>query len=138
MYILAHALIKFTDPSSVSISNFAEYFSAIGAMVGGVLAVVFSLTIFGQQSILDIHSTKLLHKYVYGTLEKSTFFGVSLITLLFFAASRWSANLIQPNPITYTILVYGSFVLVALVFVLVDLLYQRVSSTNSSSKTLSK
>ncbi len=135
--ILAYFLIQFTDltdPKTASISSFADYLSTIGAMVGGVLAVVFSLTIFGQQSILDVHSTKLLHKYVYGIREKSTFFGISFITLLFFVASRWSANVIEPNPVTYSILIYGSSMLVAVVFVLVDLLYQRVSGKSSSAE----
>lgn len=131
---LAYLLIQFIDPNTAIISDFADYLATIGAMVGGVLAVVFSLTIFGQQSILDIHSTKLLHKYVYGILEKSIFFGVSIITLLFFVASRWSANVVQPNPVAYNILIYGSCVLVALVFVLVDFLYQRVSGKSSSAE----
>jgi len=132
--VIAYFLMQFTDPVTAQISSFTDYLSTIGAMVGGVLAVVFSLTIFGQQSILDVHSTKLLHRYVYGAWEKSIFLGVSLITLFFFAASRWTANAVQPNPVAYTILIYSSCILIAIVFLLVDTLYQRVSSKSSSAE----
>lgn len=132
-FFLAYFLIRLTN-TPTSLSTFSPYFLTIGAMVGGVLAVVFSLTIFGQQSILDIHSTKLLRKYVYGLVEKSIFFVISFITLLFFSASHWSSGLTEYNPVTYILFIYGSCVLIAIVFVLVDLLYQRVSNKSSSAE----
>lgn len=125
--------VTYSDVSQWSIASLGDYLTASGAMIGGVLAIVFSLTIFGQQSILDVHSTNILRPYVYGWREKSIFLTITLITLLLLISGQYTTNIQADVTFYYGLAVYLSLIAIGVVFTLVDLMYELVSGKASSA-----
>lgn len=134
---IAHfAVIKFINISSVEPEVLADYFMAVGAMIGGIVAIVFSISIFAQQSARDISSSVYFEEYTRGWDEKIIYSFVVIIAMLFFGLAllfngQEIANWAKESSI------YFSFLLIGLVFVLIDWHYQNVSSKQSSLKAIS-
>src|SRR6266446_1808217 len=83
--MLARLVLESVDLSLLKAEVMANYFIAVGAMVGGILAIVFSISIFAQQSATDLSSSGYFEDYTRGWNEKIIYLLVVLETLVFFA-----------------------------------------------------
>jgi hypothetical protein len=122
--LLARLVLVFIDVSRLQADVMASYFIAVGAMVGSILAIVFSISIFAQQSSTDLSSSGYFEDYTRGWNEKLIYLLVVVTTLLFFALGL----LFNGRDISGRIrelAIYASLMLIGLVFVLIDWHYQN-------------
>lgn len=133
--LLARFVVASIDVSEFPSDHLANYFVAIGAMVGGIIAIVFSISIFAQQSASDLSSSGYFEEYTRGWNEKLIYLLVVVISILFFGlglifngkeiGSEWKE-----------ISIYVSLFLIGSVFVLIDAHYQSVSRKLSPLKAI--
>lgn len=117
-------------------SDIATIFISIAAMIGGVTAIVFTLSIFAQQNAASLYSAEFFQVYTHDKIEKLTYVLTVCIILLIFGLSVF---FLSESPITLlgfklgvfhlTYLaagVYVTFFCIGLVFVLIDIQYKNV------------
>ncbi len=134
--VAAWSITQFIDISSISTNNLASCFVAVGAMIGGVIAIVFSLSIFAQQSSADLYSSQYFEVYAHDWKEKMTYSLIVLITIAFFVGGiifYGNANLAT---VYKYVGVYASLILIGTVFILVDWQYRNVTSKANPIKAL--
>jgi hypothetical protein len=125
--LLAYLINKIAGLSALDSGLLSDYFISIGVMAGGIIAIVFTLSIFAQQSAADLYSSQFFEMYTHDKVEKSTYLSIVTITLLFFGAGILFG--INPNFIDNTfkiISVYTSFLFIGLIFALIDTQYKNV------------
>ena len=90
-------------------------------MIGGVLAIVFSLSLFGEQNAANLHLSRHFEIYAHGWREKSIYVAIVIITIFFLATGIW---FISDSPYITPTLKFIAIALfplaIGLVFVLVD------------------
>jgi hypothetical protein len=133
--ILARLILMFVDLSLLRAETLSGYFIAAGAMTGGILAIVFSISIFAQQSATDLSSSGYFEDYTRGWNEKLIYILIVVATLLFFAMGvllngRAVGNLLKQASI------YLSLMLIGVIFILIDWQYQNVSRKLSPLKAI--
>src|SRR3989338_4669753 len=57
-FFLASLIVHSVDIASISTSSFSTLFMCIGAMIGGIIAVVFTLSLFAQQNAADLYTSQ--------------------------------------------------------------------------------
>ena len=125
--LVAHILVRFVGISSLPASSLAVYLVSAGAMTGGIIAIVFTLSIFAQQSAADLYSSQYFEVYTHDWKEKFTYTVIVIITLLFFGAGVFFNS--NSQVVTETIKISGiyfSLILIGLIFALVDWQYKNV------------
>ncbi|MDD2732138.1 MAG: hypothetical protein PHI53_03005 [Candidatus Pacebacteria bacterium] len=124
---IAFLLNHFIELSALSNDLFMDYFISIGVMAGGIIAIVFSLSIFAQQSAVDLYSSQFFETFTHDKIEKINYFIIVIITLLFFGAGIfYGANSQFITTTLKTLSVYISLFLIGIIFVLIDLQYRNV------------
>ncbi|XOB46409.1 MAG: hypothetical protein ACKKMV_03085 [Candidatus Nealsonbacteria bacterium] len=125
-FLVAHTVIRFINPSSLS-SDIANYFISIGAMTGGVIAIVFTLSIFSKQNAADLYSSQYFEVYTHDWIERFTYSVAVFITILFFGLGiLFSHSQVYLTHTIQSILIYASVFGIGLIFVLVDWQYENV------------
>jgi len=127
--LIATVLVHFFGVASLDTSHLATYFITLGAMTGGIIAIVFTLSIFAQQNAADLYSSQHFEIYTHDWIEKLAYTTIVIITLLFFGFGI----LIGSNPQIAGDLfrvtgVYGSLFLIGAIFVIIDWQYKNVRS----------
>lgn len=113
----------------------SNYLVAIGAMSGGAIAIVFTISIFMLQSAGDLYSSQYLEVYIHDWKEKIVYLLVIFITILFFGAGLYVGGLTTITEQISSYIVFTSLTLVGVVFALIDWQYktvrQKISPTNT-------
>ena len=116
--------IDLTDLSAKDISG---AFLTVGAMIGGVLAIVFSLSLFGEQNAASLHLSRHFEIYAPGWKEKFIYMVIVIITIFFLATGIWfSSNSPYITPTLKFITIALFPLAICSVFVLVDWQYKII------------
>ena len=96
-------------------------------MIGGVLAIIFSLSLFGEQNAASLHLSRHFEIYAPGWKEKFTYVAIVIIAILFLATGIWfstNSPYITPNLKFIAIALFP--LAICSVFVLVDWQYKVI------------
>jgi len=104
----------------------SNYLIAVGAMIGGTIAIIFSISIFLLQGIADLYSSKHFEDYTNGWRDQVIYIIVIAITLLFFGTGLFVGTLGTITNAYSSWIVLGSLALIGLVFGLIDWQYELV------------
>ena len=97
----------------------------IGAMFGGVLAIVFALSNFMLQRTADLYSSQFYEIYARSRGEKLAFVSIACLTVAAFGLAFLQDSAVVPLP--ESVLVYLVLMMIAAVFCLVDWQYTHVT-----------
>ena len=113
--------------TALSVKEMSGAFLTVGAMIGGVLAIVFSLSLFGEQNAANLHLSRHFEIYAHGWREKFIYVLIVMITIFFLATGIWfSTNPPHITPTLKFIAVTLFPLAVGVVFVLVDWQYEII------------
>lgn len=104
----------------------SNYLVAAGAMAGGTIAIVFTISIFLLQNAADLYSSQYFEVYIHDWKEKFVYFLVILITLGFFATGLYIGGFAEIPHNAIHIITPVSLVLLGYVFALIDWQYKNV------------
>ena len=71
----------------------SNYLVAVGAMAGGTIAIVFTISIFLLQNASDLYSSQYFEVYIHDWREKFVYFAVILITIVFLGGGLYVGSL---------------------------------------------
>jgi hypothetical protein len=114
----------------------SNYLVAIGAMSGGIIAIVFTISIFLLQSAADLYSSQYFEVYIHDFREKLVYVFVTIITIIFFGAGLYVGSLEKVENITSSVIVWASLILIGVVFALIDWQYKTVRQKINPSKAI--
>lgn len=98
----------------------AEVFVATGAMIGGIISIVFSLSIFAQQNAADFFSSHYFEVYTNDSKEKFIYVAIVILAIISFGVGVGNTELFGRR------YVYGLLFAIGTVFVLLDYQYKNV------------
>jgi len=138
--LVSGLLIFFFGDIAFTQEVLSNYLVAIGAMSGGAIAIVFTISIFMLQSAADLYSSQYFEVYIHDWKEKVIYFLVIIITILFFGGGLYvggmEAEKFIPKDISAIIVIVSLF-LVGIVFALIDWQYKTVRQKINPAKALS-
>ncbi|MCW1891998.1 MAG: hypothetical protein KIH65_002025 [Candidatus Uhrbacteria bacterium] len=114
----------------------SDYLISVGAMAGGAIAIVFTISVFLLQSAADLYSSQYFEVYIHDWREKIVYALVILITLLFFGTSLYVGGLEDIPEAVSPYIVWVSLVLVGVIFALIDWQYKTVRQKISPTKAI--
>ncbi len=112
--------------SALSQDILSNYLIAVGAMIGGTIAIIFSISIFLLQGIADLYSSKHFEDYTNGWRDQTIYVVVIIITLLFFGTGLFVGTLGTITEKNSSWIVLSSLGLIGLVFGFIDWQYELV------------
>lgn len=129
-------LLEIFGGTSFTQDILSNYLVAIGAMSGGAIAIVFTISIFLLQSAADLYSSQYFEVYIHDIKEKIVYVLVTIITILFFGAGLYVGSLATITQVVSSTIVWCSLVLVGTVFALIDWQYKTVRQKINPSKAI--
>lgn len=114
----------------------SNYLVAIGAMSGGAIAIVFTISIFLLQSAADLYSSQYFEVYIHDLREKLVYVLVTIITIIFFGSGLYVGSLNTITAVVSSTIVWVSLVLVGTVFALIDWQYKTVRQKINPTKAI--
>jgi transcriptional regulator with XRE-family HTH domain len=114
------------DLGALESAAIGSYFITAAAMIGGILAIVFSLALFAQQSAADMYSSRFFEIYTHDLTSKFNYFFIVGITLAFFWIGVFLLGRGETPLGLWSWSVPISIVLIATVFVLIDWQHKNV------------
>ena len=114
----------------------SNYLIALGAMTGGTIAIVFTISIFLIQSAAELYSSQYFEIYIHDWKEKIVYFVVILITLVFFGGGLYVGSLITISSVVSSVIVISSLVMTGIVFALIDWQYKNVRQKLNPSQAI--
>ena len=124
--LLVGTLVNHFGGVSFTQDILSNFLFAAGAMTGGTIAIVFTISIFLLQNASDLYSSQYLEVYIHDWREKFVYFTVILITLVILGIGLYVGGLASvPSQVQVQIVVW-SLLLIGLVFALIDLQYKNV------------
>ena len=125
--LLGLAIAWSFDLTDLSAKDISGAFLTVGAMLGGVLAIVFSLSLFGEQNAANLHLSRHFEIYAHGWRERFIYAVIVIITIFFLAVGIWfNANPPHITPTLKSITIVFFLLGVSFVFVLVDWQYEII------------
>lgn len=102
------------------------FFFALGAMAGTILAILFSLNLFVQQTATEKYSAGLFDSLSKNQTARVIYFGIGILILLLFSAGVLFDSSIIPVWFYHNALILA-LLLLGVLFVAVDILYQNTT-----------
>ena len=119
--LLGLAIASSFDLTDLSAKDISGGLLTVGAMLGGVLAIVFSLSLFGEQNAANLHLSRHFEIYAHGWRERFIYAVIVIITIFFLAAGIWfNSDPPHITPALKSITIVFFLLGVSFVFVLVD------------------
>lgn len=115
----------------------SNYLVALGAMIGGTIAIVFTISIFLIQNAAELYSSQYFEVFIHDWKEKFVYFVVIIITLIFFGGGLFVGSLVTISPNISSVVVLSSLMLVGVVFGLIDWQYKNVRQKLNPSQAIS-
>lgn len=127
------AIILKSMEIAISADALSELAASIGSVIGGSVAIVFTLSTFILQSTADLFSTQYLHKFIDNKKEKKVFF-----VLVIFSITSFFISFVADSGVSH----YHLFALLLLMssysFYLIFVLYKELRGMISPETTLVK
>lgn len=136
MAFLTGAFLYFYGSFSFTQEILSGYLVSIGAMAGGVIAIVFTISIFLLQNAANLYSSQYLEVYIHDWKEKIVYLCVVLITIAFFGTGLYIGGLPVLSEEINSIIVWASLTLIGLIFALIDWQYKTVRKKISPTETI--
>lgn len=115
----------------------SNYLIAAGAMAGGTIAIVFTISIFLLQNASDLYSSQYFEVYVHDWREKFVYYSVILITIALLGGGLYVGSLSSVSESVSSNLVFYSLIAIGLVFALIDWQYKNVRRKLNPSNAIS-
>lgn len=106
----------------------SSYLIAIGAMAGGAIAIVFTISIFLLQNAADMYSSQYFEVYIHDWKEKIVYLLVVIITIIFFGGGLYVGGVSSVSHNLSKGITIMSLLLVSFIFILIDWQYRNVRS----------
>src|SRR3989338_1812028 len=97
----------------------SNYLIASGAMTGGTIAIVFTISIFLLQNASDLYSSQYFEVYIHDWKEKSVYYFVILITITLLGCGLYVGSLPSISEQISSNIVFYSLVAIGFVFALI-------------------
>ena len=113
-------------PAALSKDTLTNYLVAVGAMAGGTIAIIFSISVFLLQGVADLYSSRHFEEYTNSWRDQIIYAVVILITFGFFGGALLvGASSAITGPASSRIIVASLF-FIGVVFSLIDWQYESV------------
>jgi hypothetical protein len=122
--------------SSFTPDILSNHLVAVGAMTGGTIAIVFTISIFLLQSVSDLYSSQYFEVYIHDWKEKFVYFVVILITIALLGGGLYVGSITIIPAKVGQFVVYLSLLSVGVVFALIDWQYKNVRQKINPSETI--
>jgi len=104
----------------------SNYLVAAGAMTGGTIAIVFTISFFLLQNTANLYSSQYLEVFIHDWKEKLVYFIVILITIALLGSGLYVGGISSiPETISSSV-IFISLILISIVFALIDWQYKNV------------
>lgn len=114
----------------------SNYLVAAGAMTGGTIAIVFTISIFLLQNASDLYSSQYFEVYIHDWREKFVYFAVILITIALLGGGLFIGSVESITDFTSSTIVYLSLIAIGIVFALIDWQYKNVRQKLNPSNAI--
>ncbi len=114
----------------------SSYLITVAAMIGGTIAIIFSISIFLLQGVADLYSSKHFEEYTNNWRDQIVYIIVIVITLGLFGTGLYVAgiSIVTDQISSYVVLL--SLALIGLVFGLIDWQYELVRKKISPANAI--
>ena len=134
--ILVGVLIHHFGGTAFTPDILSNYLVAVGAMTGGTIAIVFTISIFLLQNASDMYSSQYLEIYIHDWKEKFIYYAVILITITLLGGGLYVGSLTTISGQISTYIVYISLTATGIVFALIDWQYKNVRQKLNPSNAI--
>jgi hypothetical protein len=114
----------------------SNYLVASGAMTGGTIAIVFTISIFLLQNASDLYSSQYFEVYIHDWKEKFVYYSVILITIALLGGGLYVGSLDTISERVSSTIVFLSLITIGLVFALIDWQYKNVRQKLNPSNAI--
>ena len=114
----------------------SNYLIASGAMTGGTIAIVFTISIFLLQNASDLYSSQYFEVYIHDWKEKFVYYAVIIITIILFGGGLYVGSLANISEQVSSSIVFLSLLGIGLVFALIDWQYKNVRQKLNPSNAI--
>jgi len=114
----------------------SNYLISIGAMIGGTIAIVFTISIFLIQNSAELYSSQYFEVFIHDWREKFVYFVVIIISIIFFGGGLYTGSLYNISNSISSFVVFFSLILVGIVFSLIDWQYKNVRQKLNPSQAI--
>ncbi len=122
---IGYMVLRFSGASHTS-SILSNYLVTAGSMIGGTIAIVFTISIFLLQNAANLYSSQYLDVYVHDWKEKFTYFILILISIMLLGMGLYVGSLSDITEVIASNIIISSLLLISTVFVLIDWQYKNV------------
>jgi hypothetical protein len=122
--------------STFSSDTLSNYLVAIGAMTGGTIAIVFTISIFLLQNASDLYSSQYFEVYIHDWKEKFVYYSVIVITIALLGGGLYVGGLDKISDRVSSSIILISLTLVGVVFALIDWQYKNVRQKLNPSNAI--
>jgi hypothetical protein len=126
--IFIFSISHYWNLGSIRSSLLANIFIAIGAMIGGALAIVFSLGVFAQQNASYLYSSQFFGKYAHDKIEIIIYIAIVTIIIFHFLGGIVLYLGEYTSTAFKIIAIYCSLTSIGIIFFWINLLYNKVRS----------
>lgn len=122
----AYIVCSSIDIRTIDYPSLSNWFIAIGGMIGGVFAIVFTLLEYAQTNSAYLQSNKIYRDYIHDRGQKLSyvFFTLTILYFVFFAYIFSASNVILPDDLI-EIVVSIAIYLVGSVLITIDCLHEQ-------------
>src|SRR3989338_3224587 len=114
----------------------SNYLIASGAMTGGTIAIVFTISIFLLQNASDLYSSQYFEVYIHDWKEKFVYYVVIVITIILLGSGLYVGSLVNITEQVSANIVFLSLFGIGLVFALIDWQYKNVRQKLNPSNAI--
>lgn len=129
-------LVNHFGGTAFSSDTLSNYLVAIGAMTGGTIAIVFTISIFLLQNASDLYSSQYFEVYIHDWKEKFVYYSVIIITIALLGSGLYVGGLEKVSERVSTIIIFLSLTTIGIVFALIDWQYKNVRQKLNPSNAI--
>lgn len=134
--ILVGYLVVHFGGSAFTQDVLSNYLVAAGAMTGGTIAIVFTISIFLLQNASDLYSSQYFEVYIHDWKEKFVYYVVIVITIILLGGGLYVGSLATITEQISSNIVFLSLFGIGLVFALIDWQYKNVRQKLNPSNAI--
>ncbi|MFH2231688.1 MAG: hypothetical protein ABII13_00745 [Patescibacteria group bacterium] len=127
--MIALGLLYWLGPHPIMSEKIAgQFFTTAGAMIGGAVAIIFTLSIFALQTASERYSASIFRAYANSTLERSIFYLLSLFAVALFVFGLFFSPLNEGELPSWSLDTgaYSGLLIIGLSFWLIQIFYSDV------------
>jgi hypothetical protein len=114
----------------------SNYLVTTGTMTGGLIAIVFAISLFLLQNASDLYSSQYFEVYINDWKEKFVYYSVILITVTLLGGGLYVGSLSNVSEQISSNIVFYSLIAIGLVFALIDWQYKSIRQKLNPSNAI--